>query len=562
MNRKQRRAAEKAGRPVVPPSPAAVAAAFADALRRHQAGRPAEARKLYREILAVAPRHADSLHLLGLLEHDEGRHEAAIDLIQRAIAINATPAVYHYNLAAVLEDLNRLDAAIACYRQALALKPDDMDTLNNLGRLLREQRQFDEAAVCFRRVLARDPADPAAHHALGNALQSLGKLDEAVVAYRKAIELRPDHAEAYADLGNTLRSQGRFEAASDAHRRALALGRDPGPSYYELSRCRKFTPADKDLISEIEAALDREAAASIYGRSMFYFALGKIYDDLGEYETAMRHYDEANRLEAGSEPFDLLDFARFVDWSIATFPVVTPAPTASDSELPLLIVGMPRSGTTLVEQILASHPEVAAGGELSFWSVALGKIRNRQVSHLDVVAEARAIRDYLALLGAVSPGAARVTDKMPFNFRLLGSIHQLFPRARIIHCRRNPVDNALSLYFTRFTRRHRFTYRREDIVAFYEQYRRLMAHWRAVLPADRFLEIDYERLVADQESVSRDLLAFCGLEWDDSCLNFHETDRPIATASAWQARQPLYRSSAERWRRYEPWLGVLRTLAP
>jgi hypothetical protein len=226
----------------------------------------------------------------------------------------------------------------------------------------------------------------------------------------------------------------------------------------------------------------------------------------------------------------------------------------------VLIVGMPRSGTTLVEQILASHPDIAAAGELDFWPRRLDHVRRRRISRLDAAAERDIVRDYPALLRTYSPGARRVTDKMPFNFLFLGHIHRLFPNARIIHCRRLPVDTALSIYLTRFAGLHDFTASREDIVRYYQEYRRLMAHWRAVLPPDRFLDIDYEDLVADPDSVSRRMVAFCGLEWDDACRDSHKTDRPIVTASVWQARQPVYRSSAERWRRYEPWLGELRLL--
>ena len=213
---------------------------------------------------------------------------------------------------------------------------------------------------------------------------------------------------------------------------------------------------------------------------------------------------------------------------------------------------MPRSGTTLTEQILASHPKVAAGGEIDFWLQRSGK---------PGLAEPDAVRDYLGLLTRLSFGAARVTDKMPFNFLFLDIVQRLLPNARIVHCRRNPVDTALSIYFARFTaatgfaRINDFAYARKDIVRAYRDYLRLMEHWRGVLSSDRFIEIDYEGLVADPEAVARRLVAFCGLEWDKACLDFHRANRPIATASAWQARQPIYRSSVERWRNYEPWLG-------
>jgi hypothetical protein len=277
----------------------------------------------------------------------------------------------------------------------------------------------------------------------------------------------------------------------------------------------------------------------------------------------MAHFDSANGLARQESGFDGAAFTAAIDGLIAAFPVGAPHPeAASDCDLPVLIVGMPRSGTTLVEQILASHPQVGAGGECNFWLRRSGWIGQGRIRSFDPAAAQAMIDDYVALLGAVAPGARRVTDKMPYNFLLLGLVRRLFPRARIVHCRRNPRDTALSIYFSRLGATQPFAARRADIVLYYRQYRRLMAHWRCVLAPERFMEIDYESLVADSQSVSRALIAFCGLEWDPACLDFHRTDRPITTASAWQARQPLYRSSVERWRHYEPWLGELSDLPP
>ena len=221
---------------------------------------------------------------------------------------------------------------------------------------------------------------------------------------------------------------------------------------------------------------------------------------------------------------------------------------------------MPRSGTTLVEQILSSHPEVAPGGEPSFWSD-----QNRAgAGVLDATAKLEAARRladaYLAVLRAISPDAPQVTDKMPFNFGLLGVILQVFPRAAIVHCRRHPIDTCLSSFSTGFEATIDFAGERGSLVFFYRQYQRLMAHWREVLPPDRFIEVDYEELVADPEPVTRRLIAARGLDWNDACLAPHRNQNRITTASLWQARQPIYRTSVERWRRYEPWLGELRQL--
>ena len=326
-----------------------------------------------------------------------------------------------------------------------------------------------------------------------------------------------------------------------------------------MSQCRKFTEADRPLVSEIGAALE-SPRLSDQDRSLLHFALGKICDDLGDYGTAIGHFDAANRLGRGEAQFDAQEFAAAIDWLIDAFPKSSlPDKGASDSQLPLLIVGMPRSGTTLVEQILSNHPQVAAGGELDFWLQRSGWIGKQRVEALNPAAARKVADDYLAMLTGIGPAACRVTDKMPHNFLFLGLMHHLFPAARIIHCRRDPRDTALSIYFTRFAQGHDFAFRRTDILAYTREYRRLMAHWRAVLSPGRMLELDYESLIGDENAI-RALVAFCGLEWDEACRDFHRLARPVATAAAWQVRQPLYRSSVGRWRHYEPWLGELREL--
>ena len=228
---------------------------------------------------------------------------------------------------------------------------------------------------------------------------------------------------------------------------------------------------------------------------------------------------------------------------------------------PLLIVGMPRSGTTLMEQILSSHPDVAAGGELNFWN-------ERGIAWLQTAQNApdgafleRAGADYCAVIGGIGPGAARVTDKMPFNFLWAGLIHLACPGATIIHCRRSAIDTALSIHQTSFNRHVAFPTGGAELVAYFRAYQRLMAHWRAVLPPEIFIEAEYETLTAAPETEIRRIVALCGLSWNDACLQPERNARVVKTPSRWQTRQPIYRSAVERWRRYEPYLGELAPLA-
>ena len=233
-----------------------------------------------------------------------------------------------------------------------------------------------------------------------------------------------------------------------------------------------------------------------------------------------------------------------------------------DDDAPLLIVGLPRSGTTLVEQIISSHPRVAAGGERSFWVKRASAWGIADATYLSPEMAHGLAGEYLAQLRRIGPTATRITDKQPFNLLNLGIIHLLLPKARIIQCRRHPVDTCLSLYFTNFRQVIGFVTDKADLADGYQLYARLMDHWRTALPSDRFLEVHYEDLIADREAVTRQLVAFSGLEWCDSCLRPERNNRAVITASLWQARQPVYATSVERWRHYEPWLGELRRLLP
>jgi hypothetical protein len=277
----------------------------------------------------------------------------------------------------------------------------------------------------------------------------------------------------------------------------------------------------------------------------------------------MQHFDAADELRRGSAPFDSAAFSIEIDRLIArcTLEWIARAPElGSFNATPVLIIGMPRSGTTLVEQIISMHPEVGAGDELHFWTERGAEWHVSGAARNEKPFLGKAAADYLGVLRAIAPKAARVTDKMPFNFLWAGLIHLAFPRATIIHCRRAPVDAALSIHQTHFRPNLAFPTGGAELVAYYRDYQRLIRHWRSVLPADRFIEVDYEDLTRAPESVIRRMIAACGLTWNDACLRPESNPRAVKTPSKWQARQPIYRTSVSRWRHYEPWLGPLRAL--
>ena len=299
-------------------------------------------------------------------------------------------------------------------------------------------------------------------------------------------------------------------------------------------------------------------------RMTIHFSMGKVYDDCADYAQAMEQFDAANRLRAKDLVFDRAGFAAMVDRNIRQF---TPDFFARHDEAgapdrrPIFIVGMYRSGTTLAEQIVTSHPDIVAGGELTVWAPTDLEI-DPGTGEFYPDRTPAAITKYLSLLGKLGPSAARVTDKLPTNFFRLGGIHALLPNARIIHCQRDPIDTCLSIYSTLFNTRIPFAARKSDLVFCFEQYLRMMDHWRKVLPAHSFMDVQYENLISDREAESRRLIAFAGLDWSELCLRPEHNTRAISTSSAWQVRQPIYTTSIQRWKSYEPWIGELRKLLP
>ena len=365
-----------------------------------------------------------------------------------------------------------------------------------------------------------------------------------------------------ARVGGVMSWAGRFEEATRLLEQAVAHEPERAQSWFDLVHTKRITEAERSWIDRMTSALriphriDNEC-------SMLHFALGKALDDLGEYDAAFQHFEEGNRIEHHANPFDQAAFAGAVDIIISTFTsefFIRHAGLSGASSLPLLVLGMPRSGTTLVEQIISAHPAVSGAGELPFWTRKAQALFHTWAGPHKPDQVRRLTQEYLTLLRKSGPRAARITDKTPVNFLWLGLIHLALSRPRIIHCQRHPVDVCLSIYFTRFAGPHDFAYDRGDLVFYYRQYERLMTHWRTVLPPDCLFDVQYQLLVADHEALTRRLVAFCGLEWNDACLSPEQNKRAITTASVWQARQPVYRSSVDRWRHYEPWLGELREL--
>ena len=605
------------------------------ALQHHQAGRLDKAERLFRQVLAVNPRHADSLHLLGVIAYQTERRELAAELIGKAIAINPREASSHSNLGNLLLQQGRLGEAVAHYQSALALKPDFAEAHNNLGNALKAQNEYGEAMEHFKRAIALKPDYAEAHSNLGNALQEQGKpaeamvhcqravalkpdfaeahnnlgnalkaqekFGEAMMHYQRAITLKPNYAEVYQNMGNVLKQHGKYAEAMVHYQRAIGLKPDFAEAYYFLSIALRELGQFDEAQHASERALELEPKNGRYYRQLFYgkrviagdrrlaaaetlaedmaslpmedqrelhFALGKAYEDLEQRERSFRHRLEGNALKRRESVYREPEMLGFLDRIRTVFTAElmhSKRNLGNPSIVPTFIVGMPRSGTTLVEQILASHPKVFGAGELAEFSKAAASIGmpNGALSFPEAVPalSAEQLRQigtsYLDAVRAEAPRAERITDKMPANFSFVGLIHLALPNARIIHMRRDPVDTCLSCFSLLFVGDLPYCYDLGELGRYYRAYETLMEHWRQVLPAGVMLDVRYEEVVADTERQARQLLAHCGLEWDDACLDFYKTQRPIRTASATQVRQPIYRTSVGRWRPYQHLLQPL-----
>jgi len=545
-----------------PAAPQEVAPLLALATELLRAGRPADAIAPLRDAALLQPSNPIIQHDLGLACLEVGRVPDAIAALQRAVASNPRYTDAYFRLGIALEKLGDISGAIVAYHRATELLPSLTEAWFRAGALVYTLGHRDEAIGCFRRAAATGGNSSFGRLGKARALLTEDRNQEAEKVLRHTLALDPGNALAHDLLGNLLSEFGRFDEAREYFQHAIAIAPLLAGSYYDLVRCRRVTSDDDGLLQRMEAALATPGLEAAQ-RLRLHLAIGKAADDLGDYALAMQHFDAADAVRRGCTPFDSAAFSIEIDRLIARCPpeLIARAPELGSSDSrPVLIIGMPRSGTTLVEQIVSMHPEVGAGGELNFWNGRGAAWHRSGAAGNETPFLVKAAADYLDVLRAIAPRAARVTDKMPFNFLWAGLIHVAFPRAIIIHCRRAAVDTALSIHQTHFHPALAFPTGGAELVAYFRGYQRLIDHWRRVLPADRFIEVDYEDLTRAPEPVIRRIIAACGLAWQDACLRPECNPRAVKTPSKWQTRQPIYRTSVARWRRYEPWLGPLRAL--
>jgi len=545
-----------------PAAPLQVAPLLASATDLLRAGRPTDAIAPLQEAALLQPDNPMVQHDLGLACLEAGRIPDAVAAFEQAVASNPRYADAHFRLGIALEKLGNSAGAVAAYDRATRLLPSLTEAWFRAGALVYTLGHRDAAIGCFRHAAATGGNTSFGRLAKARVLLIEDRNLEAEKVLRKTLALDPADAMALDQLGNLLSEFGRFDEARECFQSAIAIAPVLAGSYYDLVRCRPVTSEDDGLLQRMEDALATPGLEAAQ-RLRVHLAIGKAADDLRDYALAMRHFDAADAVRRESAPFDSAAFSREIDGLIAR---CTPEWIARAPELgsrdatPVLIIGMPRSGTTLVEQIVSMHHDAGAGGELNFWNERGPAWHRSGAAGSETSFLAKAAADYLGVLRAIAPKAARVTDKMPFNFLWAGLIHVAFPHATIIHCQRAAIDTALSIHQTHFHPSLAFPTGGAELVAYFRSYQRLIGHWRRVLPADRFLEVDYEDLTREPEAVIRRIIAACGLLWNDACLHPESNPRAVKTPSKWQTRQPIYRTSVARWRRYEPWLGPLRAL--
>lgn len=536
---------------------------------RQGRNRDDEAETAFREALRLSPGHPEFLTNLGELHLAREAPDSAEECFNQALESAPDDLKALNGLGGVALQRNDQEEALACFQRVLTLDPRDQAALGNAGACLQRQQDWEGALPYVKKLLALNPASVDAINKVGALLLKMGLIDKAVGRFRYALTLDPESADTHLHLALALHEAGEMAAARDAVADALRLRPDFPKAALLRANLKKHAPEETRERESLTTLLERPDRSG-EEQSQLHFALGKINDDQGRYEVAFHHYSEGNRLVRADLGFDHDTRHRQMERIRALF---TPeflrdrAELGSDAARPVFVVGMPRSGTTLVHQILASHSRAAGAGELydlPQLATALAKEGGAGRRFPDGVADLDRTRagamaaSYLKRLEAVSPDAEVVIDKLPDNHRQLGLIGLLFPRARIIHCRRNPLDIALSIFFLNFEDLS-FSFSLEDIAAEYRDYAALMAHWETVFPG-RIHHLDYEALIGDQERESRRLLDFLGLEWEEACLSFQRARTSVATASAWQVRQPLYSRSVERWRNYEPYFGALREM--
>jgi tetratricopeptide (TPR) repeat protein len=550
---------------------------------------------------ALNPDFGPALNNLGSIARDNGDKKLAIDYYRKALRTNVSYSEAANNLTAALIEDEQFSEAEALTQERVKINPKDHELQRNIGRLHLVNANFDGAEAAFRnaislnetkaesyvglsqvlyeknhpklalleaeKALRLDPESAMACHQIGMSKANLGDIDAGFAFYRKALAIKPDLTASQIALGHLMMEQGDFKGAKKAFEDAAELSHDPLSAQVALARLEKMTP-ESPVFQALKLAAPQADGMSAAKAVAFHYAIGKAHEDVKAFDEAFTHFAKGAKIKRGIIDYDPASNDLSTDNIIKTFdaPMIDRLRAhAIDSDQAFFVVGMPRSGTTLTESILNAHPQVFGAGELNdlqtlFGVQASGKRLDMasnvaQMSGADLT---RKMTTYVENLDKHAPGTPHIVDKMPANFQMVGLIHALMPNAKILHIARNPFDTCLSCFTRVFERSQLHSYDQAELGRYFNNYVRLMDHWNTVLPKGAFHTVHYENLVDDIDTEARQIIAHCGLDWDEACLEFHKGERRVRTASVQQVRQPLYASSKAKWKKYETQLQLLK----
>jgi tetratricopeptide (TPR) repeat protein len=519
-----------------------------------------DAIKSYEYALDLQPDFLEAHNNLGNIFNELGQLDLAVKCYSKAIAINLEYAEAHNNLGITLDELGEFDEAIKSYEKAITISPKYAEAHNNLGITLNRLGEFQKAINCYEQALAINSNYDEAHFNLGNTLYTYGQTDKALNSFNKALLINPDYADAHNNIGNIYQELGNQDKAFNCYIKALVIQPDNAQVHRNLSTLKQYKEGDTQF-THMQSLLSTNDLSDS-GRINLCFALAKAYEDLGQIDNLFTVLNEGNKLRKQELNYsiskDLSNHSLFRKIFMSSFKIMPNyEPLAIN---PIFIVGMPRSGTSLVEQIISSHHKVHGAGELSALDNLIVPIMNNYLSNNGALSEKTILSvrlKYINLLSNLNVSEKFITDKTPTNFENIGFILKAFPEAKIIHLKRDAMAVCWSNYQRYFdTDAIGFQYDMEDLARFYISYSELMNFWHEQFPSQIY-DINYEFLTTNQEEETRKLLAYCELEWDENCLNFHKNKRTVKTASSLQVKEKIYQGSSEAWKKYESHLKPL-----
>jgi tetratricopeptide (TPR) repeat protein len=520
--------------------------------------------KDYEKAITLKPDYAEAYYNLGVTLRELGQINAAKESYEKALAIKHEYSGAHNNLGSILLDLGSIDSAVDHFEWAVAFKPDYAEAINNLGVVERQQEKFGLAIKSFEKAINIQPNYVQAHSNLGNTLQELGQHDDAMTCYEKALAINPNHAPCYIDIGLVHHEKGQIDDAIKFYEKSLAINPNIAYVYDNLCNIKKYT-INKKQITKMQSLLSSDNL-SPSDRRYLYFALAKVNENLDNQDELFKYLHEANRLRKQELNYSLdrskTLFSSVKEMFSSAYSDIEKSLSSEPSTFkPIFIVGMPRSGTTLVEQIISSHHAVHGAGELSSLTKIIGPIAtnhvNQGMNKLPEKAFLSIREQYLDVLSNLKVPESVITDKLPGNFLYIGFILTAFPEAKIVHVKRDARAICWSIYKANFIKNgNGYSYNLDDLAGFYGLYADLMDFWHQLFPG-KIYDMCYEDLTINQEEETRKLLQYCELDWDENCLSFHKNKRTVKTLSSLQVREKMYQGSSEAWKKYEAHLTPL-----